>query len=137
MPGELEKYSENNRWEKVPRHERFQLTKPEAQVWLALYNLLMEPECRRKYEFSSYNKNEILKLRGSLNGEIRRPAIFSAPDNATYDHASPPLQRPCRPDIILDQVPALTELRRTLEELSLMDPPPPQRSVVLEQVSSV
>jgi hypothetical protein len=72
----LEKYSENNRWEKVPRHERFQLTKPEAQVWLALYNLLMEPECRRKYEFSSYNKNEILKLRGSLNGEIRALAIF-------------------------------------------------------------
>ncbi len=40
-------------------------------------------------------------------------------------------------DIVLDQIPVLGDLRRTLEELSLMDPPPPQRGVVLEQVPEV
>jgi len=32
------------------------------------YNLMMEPDCRRKYQFNTYNKNELLKLRGYLNG---------------------------------------------------------------------
>ena len=39
------------------------------QVWLTCYNLLMEPECRRKYEYTTHNKAQILKLRGSMNGE--------------------------------------------------------------------
>eukprot|EP00043_Microstomoeca_roanoka_P013991 m.137748 g.137748 ORF g.137748 m.137748 type:complete len:450 (+) comp15900_c0_seq4:102-1451(+) len=104
IDGRLEKLQENQRWEAVPPSERFQLSKNEAQVWLALYNLIMEPECRRKYSFSTYNKNQILRLRAFLN------------------------------DVILDQIPPLAELRRTLEELSLMDPPPPEPAVVIEQV---
>lgn len=74
----------------MPRHERFQLTKPEAQVWLALYNLLMEPECRRKYEFTTHNKNEVLKLRGHLNGQSAAcvPAVWNSRE---YDSKKKPL----------------------------------------------
>lgn len=41
------------------------------------------------------------------------------------------------PDVTIDQLPMLAELRRTLEELSMMDPPDPEPSVVLEQLPEV
>ena len=38
------------------------LTKTEGQVWLSLFNLLMNPECNQKYDFNSFNKSQILKV---------------------------------------------------------------------------
>lgn len=32
------------------------------QVWLAVYQLLMNEDCQRKYEFNSYSKEQILKV---------------------------------------------------------------------------
>ncbi|EGD72471.1 hypothetical protein PTSG_11593 [Salpingoeca rosetta] len=104
VDGRVEKLQENQKWEPIAPSERLQLSKYEAQVWLALYNLLMEPECRRKYQFNTYNKNQILRLRAFLN------------------------------DVILDQIPPLTELRRSLEELSIMQPPAAEANVVIEQM---
>ena len=37
-------------------------------------------------------------------------------------------------EILIDQLPMLNEMRRTLEELSIMTPPEPSHSVILEQV---
>ena len=37
---------------------------------------------------------------------------------------------------MLDQIPALGELQRYLEHLSMMDPPAPRREVILEQVGA-
>lgn len=65
----MKKYVDG-KWTEIPPRDRFVLTKTEAQVWLALYNLLMEPECRRKYEFNSFNKSEILKLRANFTGDV-------------------------------------------------------------------
>ena len=45
--GEDEKFFDG-KWTPVPPGDRLRMTKTEGQVWLALYNLLMEPECRRK-----------------------------------------------------------------------------------------
>lgn len=104
--GSLEKYSEG-RWSVVEPRERLRLTKQEAQVWLAVYNLLMEPECRRKYAFNSYNVEELLKLRGFFN------------------------------EVLVDQLPMLGELRRALEQLALARPNAPEPSVVLEQVPEI
>eukprot|EP01147_Barroeca_monosierra_P002629 gene2629-5531_t len=107
IDGKTQRLQENQQWQTVSRTDVLQLSKFEAQVWLALYNLLMEPECRRKYSFNSYNKNQILRLRAFLN------------------------------DVILDQIPPLANLRRTLEELSLMEPPPAEPSVVIEQLPEI
>lgn len=104
--GKLQKYTEGE-WLEVPMSDRFKLTKPTGQVWLALYTLLMDDECRRKYQWSTFNKNELLRLRGFFN------------------------------DVVVDQIPMLTEMRRMLEELSLMEPPAPEASVVLEQVPEI
>ena len=38
------------------------------QVWLALYNLIMDTECRKKYQYNTSNKTELLKTRASFNG---------------------------------------------------------------------
>eukprot|EP00128_Syssomonas_multiformis_P018226 Colp12_sorted_trinity150504_noHs@13782 len=101
--GVLRKYIDG-KWQEVDISERLRLTATEGQVWLALYNLLMEPECRRKYEYNSHNKNEILKLRSHFN------------------------------EVLIDQLPMLGDLQRTLEELSMMDPPPPMSELFIEQV---
>lgn len=38
------------------------ITKTEGQIWLSLMNLLLEPECRRKYEYSQHNHQIILRV---------------------------------------------------------------------------
>jgi len=99
--GNLEKCIDNQ-WTVTEPADRFKLTKVEAQVWLAMYTLMQDPDCRKKYLFNTYNKNEVLRLRGFFN------------------------------DVVIDQIPLLNEMRRTLEELSMMEPPAPEHTVVLE-----
>lgn len=106
VDGKLQKYTEGA-WVEVEVSDRLKLTKPAGQVWLALYTLLQEPECRSKYRWSTFNRNEVLRLRAHFN------------------------------DVLLDQIPLLNELRRTLEELGLMEPPAPDASVVLEQLPEI
>jgi len=59
--GQLEKYFDN-KWTVVAAEDRFKLTKIEGQVWLALYQLLMNEDCQHKYELNPYRKNVILKV---------------------------------------------------------------------------
>ena len=33
-----------------------------TQAWLAVYQLLLNPECQRKYQFNMSNKNRLLKV---------------------------------------------------------------------------
>ena len=67
------------------------LSKVEGQVWIAIYNLLMTKESAEKYEITEYRKNQILRLRKYLN------------------------------EVLLDQIPVLTELKRNLEHLSILN----------------
>ena len=71
------KYSDA-KWTAVDRSDRLKLTKTEAQVlahcshaplssllfkvWLALYQLLMNPVCQQKYEINHHNKQSLLKV---------------------------------------------------------------------------
>ncbi|XP_006822750.1 zinc finger MYND domain-containing protein 10-like, partial [Saccoglossus kowalevskii] len=94
----------DGKWQEVPMSERLKLTKLEGQIWIAMFNLLMGPECQRKYEFNSHNKNQILKLRAHMT------------------------------EVLLDQIPMLVDLQRYLEHLSMMEPPAARQGLVLEQV---
>ena len=49
--GEREVF-ENSKWTVVPKGEYGRLPKTEGQVWIAIYNLFMDPECRKKYEIN-------------------------------------------------------------------------------------
>ncbi|KAK2161259.1 hypothetical protein LSH36_119g01005 [Paralvinella palmiformis] len=101
--GQLEKYFDN-KWTVVAAEDRFKLTKIEGQVWLALYQLLMNEDCQHKYELNPYRKNVILKLRSYLT------------------------------EVMLDQIPVLVNLRKYLEQLSMMEPPAARKELLLEQV---
>ncbi|NXL47031.1 ZMY10 protein, partial [Podilymbus podiceps] len=101
--GQLKKF-ENGMWHVVPPEDQVKMTKLDGQVWLALLNLLLTPECQRKYHFDGFNKSQVLKLRAFLT------------------------------DVLIDQLPNLVELQRFLSHLAVTEPVPPKKDVILEQV---
>lgn len=104
--GSTYKYIEN-KWKKVEDSERFQITKLEGQVWLSIYQLILNPECTSKYDYTEYKKNQIIKLRSHLN------------------------------DVVIDQIPNLAALQRFLEQLSIMNPPQFKADLIIEQVPEI
>lgn len=104
--GKLMKFIDNQ-WKVISKNERLLLTKTDGQVWLAVYQLLMNEDCQRKYEFNSYSKEQILKLRGYMN------------------------------EVLLDQIPSLMDLQRYLEQLAIMEPPAIKKDIILEQVPEI
>ncbi|XP_058646326.1 zinc finger MYND domain-containing protein 10 isoform X2 [Onychostoma macrolepis] len=63
--GTLEKYTEG-KWRTVPPEDQLKLSKHDGQVWMALLNLLLKPDCQRKYDFNSFNKTQLLKIQQPL-----------------------------------------------------------------------
>ncbi|KAI5074219.1 hypothetical protein GOP47_0010180 [Adiantum capillus-veneris] len=102
----IEKYEEG-RWFEVPREDHFKVTKPDAQVWLAIYNLIMEPACRSRFKYDDFHKDQVLKLQKHLN------------------------------ELLVDQIPLLKDLQWALEEISLNVKPKDEDrklgSLILEQ----
>ncbi|XP_071983852.1 zinc finger MYND domain-containing protein 10 [Engystomops pustulosus] len=98
---------EGGRWLPVPPDEQQKMTKLEGQVWLSLYNLLLRPECHNKYNLNSFSRGQLLKLRSHLT------------------------------DVLVDQLPNLAELQRYLAHLSVSEPEPPRKELVLEQLPEV
>ena len=47
----------------IQNHERGKLTKIEAQVWLTIYNMFMSNDSSRKYEITTFRKQNLLRLR--------------------------------------------------------------------------
>mmetsp|Transcript_21835 Transcript_21835/g.35090 ORF Transcript_21835/g.35090 Transcript_21835/m.35090 type:complete len:488 (+) Transcript_21835:50-1513(+) len=87
----ISKFNGHNRFLSIESNNRFRLTKIEGELWLSVYNLLMDATCANKYELSAFRRNEILKLKPYLLPQI------------------------------IDQLPMLKDLRRTLEELGIMN----------------
>lgn len=104
--GKLFKYIEN-KWKPVSANERFQLTKIEGQIWIALYELLLNPQCLQKYDYTEFKKNQILKLRSHLN------------------------------EIIIDQIPNLGHLQRFLEQLAISEPPAYKSDLIIEPIAEI
>ncbi|NWV73650.1 ZMY10 protein, partial [Dasyornis broadbenti] len=101
--GKLKKF-ENGTWHTVPPEDQVKMTKLDGQVWLALLNLLLSPECQHKYRFDGFNKSQLLKLRAFLT------------------------------DVLIDQLPNLVEMQRFLSYLAVTEPAPPKKDLILEQV---
>uniref|UniRef100_A0A8C9S3R3 Zinc finger MYND domain-containing protein 10 n=1 Tax=Scleropages formosus TaxID=113540 RepID=A0A8C9S3R3_SCLFO len=104
--GQQEKYIDG-RWHQIPKEDQLKMTKLDGQVWIALHNLLLRPECQMKYDFNNFNKSQLLKLRGFLT------------------------------EVLIDQLPNLGELQRFLSHLAMMDPPPPKKGLILEQIPEI
>ncbi|KAI2668585.1 Zinc finger MYND domain-containing protein 10 [Labeo rohita] len=104
--GTLEKYIEG-RWRTVLPEDQLKLSKHDGQVWMALLNLLLKPDCQRKYDFNSFNKSQLLKLRGFLT------------------------------EVVIDQLPNLLDLKHFLSQLAVTDPAAPKKDLILEQVPEI
>jgi MYND finger len=83
----------DRKWQDVPSSDLLKLTPMEGQPWLTLYNLLQEPEVRKRYEMHSHRKGTLTRVRRYLN------------------------------DTLVDQVPLLSELQRTLDEMAVVNAP--------------
>ena len=79
---------DNQQWKKSK--DLMKIPKAEAQIWLTIYNLFMNPDVRSKYELSSFRKQNLLRIRKFIN------------------------------EVVTDQIPVLGELLRSLEELSML-----------------
>ncbi|KAM8917091.1 zinc finger MYND domain-containing protein 10 [Spinachia spinachia] len=97
----------NGRWQRIPVEDHLKMTKLDGQVWISLYNLLLKEDCQRKYDFNNFNKNQLLKLRGFMT------------------------------EVLIDQLPNLSELQRFLAHLTVTDPAPPKKELILEQIPEI
>ncbi|XP_062923917.1 zinc finger MYND domain-containing protein 10 isoform X2 [Mobula hypostoma] len=104
--GELQKYADG-KWYTVPVEDQLKITKLDGQVWIALFNLLLRPECQQSYDFNNFNKTQLLKLQGFLT------------------------------EVLIDQLPNLVELQRFLGHLAVVNPPLPKKNLVLEQIPDI
>lgn len=86
--GRIEKFEEH-KWQVVEKDDEGRLPKLHSQVWLTIYNLVMDAECRSRYELTSFRRENLLRLRRFIN------------------------------EVVVDQLPPLTNLHRTLEEMSI------------------
>eukprot|EP00656_Telonema_subtile_P053641 TRINITY_DN7820_c0_g1_i1.p1 TRINITY_DN7820_c0_g1~~TRINITY_DN7820_c0_g1_i1.p1 ORF type:complete len:381 (-),score=112.78 TRINITY_DN7820_c0_g1_i1:316-1458(-) len=106
--GETKRFIDN-KWEVVDADDALRLNKYQAQVWLAVYNLVMDNSMRGKYDLNSHRKSTLMGLRKYFNATL------------------------------IDQLPVLSDLQRTLEELNLVEAPEAanQAFFVLEQVATM
>jgi zinc finger MYND domain-containing protein 10 len=54
---------EDYKWKAVAPDDMLILSKTEAQVWLCLYNLLIEPQCRKHYQWNTQRKDCVVRVR--------------------------------------------------------------------------
>lgn len=106
--GKVEKYSDG-KWNEVAPDEFHRLTKTEAQVWLLINSLLLDGECRRRYEWTEQRKQNAMRLSRFFN------------------------------ELLIDQLPVLQDLRRMVETLAFQAPPnsTDARSIVIEQLPEI
>jgi hypothetical protein len=60
----------------------------QLQVWLSINNLVVDPNCRAKYNLDDFRKEKLLQLRRFMN------------------------------QLLIDQLPVLSDLQRVLDELA-------------------
>jgi hypothetical protein len=65
----LEKF-EDYRWKAVAADDLLLLTRTEGQVWLALLNLLLDPVCRKHYQYNTHRKNIIVGVPHSITSTL-------------------------------------------------------------------
>uniref|UniRef100_A0A7S3QQL4 Uncharacterized protein n=1 Tax=Dunaliella tertiolecta TaxID=3047 RepID=A0A7S3QQL4_DUNTE len=86
--GAFEKWM-NNQWQAVEAVDRFRLSQADAQVWLTVTNLVVEPKSRAKYGFDEWRRDRLLTLKRFMN------------------------------ELLFDQIPVLKDLQRVLDEMAL------------------
>ncbi|KDO31668.1 hypothetical protein SPRG_03587 [Saprolegnia parasitica CBS 223.65] len=83
----------DQKWVVVPAADLLALTTTEAQPWLGVYFLTCSKVSRDQYQLTSFRKSQLLRVRKYLN------------------------------DVLVDQLPLLTDVQRFLDELAIVNLP--------------
>lgn len=59
--GKVEKYTDG-KWQVVAPHDQVKMTQQDGQLWIAMLNLLLKPECQGKYDYNNFNKSQLHKV---------------------------------------------------------------------------
>ncbi|KAJ9585628.1 hypothetical protein L9F63_002573 [Diploptera punctata] len=95
-------------WKEIKDEENMKVTRTEAQTWLALHHLLLDPRCPAHYDINEYRKNQLIKLQCFLHENV------------------------------MDQLSPLIELKYWLAQLACSNPPSPsQRPLILEVIPKI
>ena len=86
--GIWEKWQEQ-KWIECKPSNLLKLTKLEAQAWLTVYNLISDEQFRKRYQFNSYRKDALLRVRKYIN------------------------------DVMVDQLPMFADVQRFMDELAI------------------
>ena len=86
--GTWEKWIEQ-KWTACVPADLLKLTKLEAQAWLTVYNLISDETFRTRYQFNSFRKDALLRVRKYIN------------------------------DVMVDQLPMFADVQRFMDELAI------------------
>jgi len=86
--GTWEKW-QDQKWSECKPENLLKLTKLEAQAWLTVYNLISDEQFRKRYQFNSYRKDALLRIRKYIN------------------------------DVMVDQLPMFADVQRFMDELAI------------------
>ena len=106
--GHITEVFEGGAWTELGKHERLRITIPQAQCWLALCNLVLDPQCRGRYVWDEQRQERLQRVKRHFN------------------------------EVLFDQIPTLKELQRAVDEILLNQGPQAgdvkQGRLVMEQV---
>jgi hypothetical protein len=96
-------------FQNVEQDDTLRVCIPEAHSWFIVHKLLCDRDCRMKYQYTSSRKEIIMRIKRFLN------------------------------ETLIDQIPALVDVQRALEELGFLEPPSGteekfRSTLVIEQV---
>ena len=57
----------DGKWVEVPPEERLKLCKADAQIWIALHNLVTDPKCRARYRYDDFRRETVTRLNRHFN----------------------------------------------------------------------
>lgn len=68
----------DGKWTDVPPEERLKLSKADAQIWIALHNLVTDPKCRARYRYDDFRRETVTRLNRHFNDVLfDQASVFS------------------------------------------------------------
>jgi hypothetical protein len=90
--GKLEKFSDQ-RWLPIAPQDAMMMSKLEGQVWLTLYNLLMDKACRKQYQYNTHRKDVLVRV--STNSDHAKESCSVTSMKETFGFGTVLIVRVC------------------------------------------
>jgi zinc finger MYND domain-containing protein 10 len=112
---------ENNQWSPISEYSN-KLPKLEAQIWISIFNLMMNVENNQKYEITEFRKSNLLRLRKFMNESLYdhipplQQFYRALEEMALMTHSATPLSNP----FVVEMIPMLFNKKYSNEEIEII-----------------